>query len=72
MFQTAPALRTEMTELERQQTIRDAFNRDRSQMTLMLAYKLRIPEVEIIRASWQCARHPFKWSRYHRSLWPIW
>ena len=45
MFQTDPDLRTEMTELERQQTIRDAFNRDRSQMTLMLAYKLRIPEV---------------------------
>ena len=32
------------------QMIRNAFNEDRSQMTMMLAHKLRIPEVEIIRS----------------------
>ena len=32
------------------QLIRNAFNEDRSQMTMMLAHKLRVPEVEIIRA----------------------
>ncbi|MFN8414479.1 MAG: ChuX/HutX family heme-like substrate-binding protein [Anaerolineales bacterium] len=32
------------------QTIRDAFNEDRTQMTLMLARKMRIPEVQILRA----------------------
>jgi putative heme iron utilization protein len=68
MFQTAPALRTEMTELERQQTIRDAFNRDRSQMTLMLAYKLRIPEVEIIRALEGDTAHELDFSRWEEII----
>lgn len=30
--------------------IREVFNRDRSQMTLMLAHRLQIPEVQILRA----------------------
>ncbi|MBI3169362.1 MAG: hypothetical protein HYZ22_12835 [Chloroflexi bacterium] len=50
MFQTDIVLSPEMTESERQQAICDAFNKDRSQMTLMLAHRLRIPEVDIIRA----------------------
>lgn len=50
MFQTAVALSPEMTETERRQAIREAYNEDRSQMTLMLAHQLRIPEVDVIRA----------------------
>ncbi|MBK9604195.1 MAG: hypothetical protein IPO36_20535 [Anaerolineales bacterium] len=68
MFQTDPALRPEMTELERQQTIRDAFNRDRSQMTLMLAHKLRIPEVEIIRALEDDTAHELDFSRWEEII----
>lgn len=50
MFQTNIALSPEMTVTERQQAIRDAYNQDRSQMTLMLAHQLRIAEVDILRA----------------------
>lgn len=50
MFQPTVTLSPEMTETTRQQTIRDAYNADRSQMTLMLALKLHVPEVEILRA----------------------
>lgn len=35
---------------DRYAAVREAFNADRSQMTLMLARKLHLPEVEIIRA----------------------
>lgn len=50
MPQSRPALSPEITESERRQAIRDAFNTDRSQMTLMLAHQLEIAEVEIIRS----------------------
>ncbi len=50
MFQTNITLSPEMTGEERQNAIRDAFNQDRSQMTLMLAHQLQIQEVEILRA----------------------
>lgn len=50
MFRTDITLSPEMTVVERQNAIRHAFNQDRSQMTLMLAHQLQIPEVEIIRA----------------------
>lgn len=50
MLQTETTIAAEMLTTERMQTIRDAFNSDRSQMTLMLAQKLNIPEVEIIRS----------------------
>jgi putative heme iron utilization protein len=43
-------LSLEMTQEERLAAIREAFNSDRSQMTLMLAYQLQVPEVEILRA----------------------
>jgi len=50
MFQTATPLSPDLTHVERISAIRDAYNEDRSQMTLMLAYKLRVPEVDILRA----------------------
>ena len=42
MPQTPPAIN--------HQTIRDTFNADRKQMTLMVARKMRVPEVEVIRS----------------------
>ncbi|WKZ46038.1 MAG: ChuX/HutX family heme-like substrate-binding protein [Anaerolineales bacterium] len=50
MFQTATPLSPDLTQDERLEAIREAYNEDRSQMTLMLAYKLRVPEVDILRA----------------------
>jgi putative heme iron utilization protein len=50
MFQTDTILSPELTLAERLAAIREAFNADRSQMTMMLAHKLRIPEVEIMQA----------------------
>ena len=42
MLQTEPAIN--------HQIIRDTFNADRKQMTLMVARKMRVPEVEVIRS----------------------
>ena len=50
MFQTSVNLSPDLTAEERVQAIRDAYNTDRSQMTLMLAHQLKIQEVEILRA----------------------
>ncbi len=50
MFQTATPLSPDLTHDARLKAIRAAYNEDRSQMTLMLAYKLRVPEVDILRA----------------------
>ena len=50
MLQTDTALNPDLTQDERLQAIRDAFNSNRSQMILMLAHKLRVSEVEILRA----------------------
>ncbi|KXK13166.1 MAG: ChuX-like family protein [Chloroflexi bacterium OLB14] len=50
MFQTSVNLSPDLTAEERAQAIRDAYNQDRSQMTLMLAHQLKIQEVEILRA----------------------
>ena len=50
MFQTATSLSPELTQEERHQFIRETYNSDRSQMTMMLAHKLRVPEVEIMQA----------------------
>ncbi len=49
MFQITP-LNPAIPLNERQTIIRDAFDQDRSQMTLMLAHRLQIAEVEILRA----------------------
>jgi len=46
----ATPLSPDLTHEERVIAIRDAYNEDRSQMTLMLAHKLHIPEVDILRA----------------------
>jgi putative heme iron utilization protein len=50
MFQTTTPLSPDLTQDERLDAIREAYNEDRSQMTLMLAYKLRVQEVDILRA----------------------
>jgi putative heme iron utilization protein len=49
MFQITP-LSPDLTQEERLFAIRDAYNADRSQMTLMLAHKLQVPEADVIRA----------------------
>ena len=50
MSQTAAPLSPDLTPDERLEVIREAYNADRSQMTLMLAHKLRIHEVELMKA----------------------
>jgi len=50
MFQTVTPLSPSLTHEARLIAIRNAYNTDRSQMTLMLAHKLRISEVDILRA----------------------
>jgi putative heme iron utilization protein len=68
MFQTDITLSPEMTEVERQNAIRHAFNQDRSQMTLMLAHQLQIPEVEIIRALEGDTAHELNFSRWEELI----
>ncbi|NWF64038.1 MAG: hypothetical protein HXY38_07010 [Chloroflexi bacterium] len=46
----ATPLSPDLTHEERLVAIREAYNEDRSQMTLMLAHQLRVPEVDVIRA----------------------
>ncbi|NWG06031.1 MAG: heme degradation protein [Chloroflexi bacterium] len=50
MFQTITPLSPDLTQEERLAAIREAYNADRSQMTLMLAHQLGVPEVDILRA----------------------
>ena len=50
MFQTTTPLSPDLTQGKRLEAIRESYKADRSQMTLMLAHKLRIPEREIIQA----------------------
>jgi putative heme iron utilization protein len=68
MFQTDITLSPEMTDVERQNAIRHAFNQDRSQMTLMLAHQLRIPEVEIIRALEGDTAHELDFARWEELI----
>lgn len=68
MFQTNITLSPEMTGEERQNAIRDAFNQDRSQMTLMLAHQLQIPEVEILRALEGDTAHELNFSRWEELI----
>lgn len=68
MFQTNVTLSPAMTETERTQAIRDAFNSDRSQMTLMLAHQLKINEVEIIRALEGDIAHELDFSRWEEII----
>lgn len=46
----ATQLSPDLTQEERAHAIREAYNKDRSQMTLMLAHQLHVPEVDILRA----------------------
>jgi len=46
---TLPVL-TGLTEIERAEVIREAFDRDRKQMVLILARQLGVPEEEVVRA----------------------
>lgn len=50
MFQITAALSPDLTQDERLVAVREFYNADRSQMTLMLAHKLQISEVEIMQA----------------------
>ncbi len=50
MLQMETPFKPGMTQAERLAAIREAFHTDPSQMTLMLAYQMRIPEVEILQA----------------------
>jgi putative heme iron utilization protein len=50
MRQTASSLSPDLTPEERLTAIREAYKADCSQMTLMLAHQLRIPEVDILRS----------------------
>jgi putative heme iron utilization protein len=50
MLQTFPPLSPDLTQEERLIAIREAYNADRSQMTMMLAHQLRVPEVDILHA----------------------
>ncbi len=49
MLQTATPLSPDLTQDERLEAIREAYNTDRSQMTMMLAHQLRVQEVDILR-----------------------
>ena len=68
MFQTDVALSPDLTAEERTQAIRDAYNTDRSQMTLMLAIKLRVPEADIIRALEGDTAHELDFSRWEEII----
>src|SRR5262245_20579614 len=68
MFQTYEIISPDLTTEERLNAIRNAYNTDRSQMTLMLAYKLRVPEVEIIRALEGDTAHELDFSRWEEII----
>ena len=62
------SLTTESTREQYLSTIRDAFNNDRTQMTLMLAHKLQIAEVEIMRALEGDTAHELDFSRWEEII----
>ena len=68
MFQTNITLSPEMTEPERMHVIRETYNKDRSQMTLMLAHQLHIPEVDILRALEGDVAHELNFSRWEELI----
>ena len=68
MFQTDVILSPNLPADERLIAIREAYNADRSQMTLMLAYKLRVPEVEVIRALEGDTAHELDFSRWEELI----
>lgn len=68
MFQTSVNLSPDLTAEERVQAIREAYNQDRSQMTLMLAHQLKIQEVEILRALQGDTAHEFDATRWEEII----
>jgi putative heme iron utilization protein len=74
MFQTAAPLSPHLAQEERLAAIREAYNADRSQMTLMLAHQLHIPEVDILRAlegDTACELDPARWEEIIRAFEPL-
>jgi putative heme iron utilization protein len=74
MFQTLAPLSPDLTHEERLIAIRDAYNADRSQMTLMLAHQLRVPEVDILRAldgDTACELDFSRWEEIIRAFEPL-
>lgn len=68
MFQTITPLSPDLTPDERLEAIRESYNADRSQMTLMLAHKLRIPEVDIMRALEGDTAHELDFPRWEELI----
>jgi len=64
MLQTKTILSPEMTVEERLSTIREAFDGDRTQMTLMLARKLNVQEIEVVRALQGDLSHELDFARW--------
>ena len=74
MFQAATPLSPDLTQDERLIAIREAYNEDHSQMTLMLAHQLRVPEVDILRAlegDTACELDFSKWEEIIRAFEPL-
>jgi len=68
MLQTAAPLSPDLTPEERLEAIREVYDEDRSQMTLMLAHRLRIPEVEILQALEGDTAHELDSSRWEELI----
>ena len=64
MLQTNLTLSPELTYFERHQAIRQAVHNDRTQMTLMRAHRVRVAEVEILRALEGDTAHELDFSRW--------
>src|SRR5215510_2819268 len=68
MLAAETILSPEMTQEERLIAIREAYNTDRSQMTLMLAHKLRVSEVEIMQAMEGDTAHELDFARWEEII----
>lgn len=68
MFQTVAALSPELTPEEKYSAIRAAYQDDRSQMTLMLAHQLQVPEVDILRALVGDTAHELDFARWEELI----
>lgn len=68
MFHTITPLSPDLTHAERQIAIREAYHADRSQMTLMLAHKLQVREVEILSALEGDTAYELNFSRWEEII----
>jgi putative heme iron utilization protein len=74
MLPTVAPLSPDLTTEERILAIRNAYNTDRSQMTMMLAHRLRVQEVEILRALEGDTAHELdflRWEEIVRAFEPL-